>query len=166
MHVSTSPLCPFLSVILGSPLPPTPVTSFLNEPLQFLGYLPFEICHLSLKLSWKTESIFKVSYFSHEVTCYKSLDVQRVFWLGISISVNHQYIWLSHAASAKRLFHLRGETSCLFTTSVWQGIKKFMLPIAFGFPEDMSHRCFGIGGPRFLLRLFSPWSQSVSLNWV
>ena len=42
--------------------------------------------------------------------------------------------------SDNRLFHLSGETNCLFTTSVWQATKTCMLPTALDFPEDMSHR--------------------------
>ena len=37
------------------------------------------------------------------------------------------------------LFQLSRETSCLFTTSIWQATKTCMLPNALGVLEDMSH---------------------------
>ena len=40
----------------------------------------------------------------------------------------------------KGLFQLSGAKSCLFTTSIWQDTKKYMLPTALVLPEDMSHR--------------------------
>ena len=38
----------------------------------------------------------------------------------------------------KGLFQLSGEKSCLFSTSVWQNTKKYMLSTALGPPEGMS----------------------------
>ena len=37
-------------------------------------------------------------------------------------------------------FQLRGERSCLFTTSISQATKTYMLPTTLGVPEDMSYR--------------------------
>ena len=70
----------------------------------------------------------------------KSLNNQVVFFLGIQMSVNRQYIDSFNDVSDNGLFQLSGETSCLFKTSIWQATKTSMLPTALDFPKEISHQ--------------------------
>ena len=62
------------------------------------------------------------------------------FTSNLKFARNYKSVYTINAVFDKGLFQLSGETSCLFTTSIWQGTKKCMMPTALGLPEDMSHR--------------------------
>ena len=65
----------------------------------------------------------------------------------------------------KGLFQLNEEKSCSLATSVYQGIRKCMLPKALGVSEGMSHRSvLALEVEGFYEGFLPPCSQSVLLK--
>ena len=65
------------------------------------------------------------------------------------------------------LCQVSGETSCLFTTSIWQVIER--VHVVYGSWFSWRHESllrFGIGGPKFFLRVVATIISKRFVNWV
>ena len=106
-------------------------------------------------MSWKTGYILKVSYFLHEIICYKLLQhPTSVFLWYLDVCKIIRISDSGNDVSGNGLFQISGETSCLFKTSIWQATKTCTLAAALDFLEDVSHHfVFCIRDPRFFQRV-------------
>ena len=100
------------------------------NPYSFRVYYPWNLSSfLKHSLLFNTFNSFNVNIESYPINKY--LIKGEFFLRGIKL---WDFIF------DKGLFQQKGEKSCLFSRSIWQDTKQYMLSRALGLPENMSHR--------------------------